>query len=348
MSSLNAPLPVLAQLQEASQQVQNPIHDPVLKIAWYRDMLYLVIRASGAPPSTDLHHLHRKSPPYVTEAIGMRASLEATGAFPDLEQHNPRTAFRDFEAAARGGYPAACFRLGMDYEHLNDHIHARECFERGIQRISSSGPYKLQYKLGHAYECTEPPLPLDPLLSVQCYSLASQQGEVEADIGLSKWFSCGSGGAAAAAGRMEGAGGGFEKDEGLGLTFAEKPNCTATPTPRLAFAFKSFHSPLRSNSRQEHDAITETQLILRRTQAAQRAKIQPFSAFPRRFRFHWEKIQWILEPVFVGLANALEEMNMSESLCFQFYHDVNHCGCLGNVNREEGKRGLLIVNGKAV
>jgi len=50
-----------------------------------------------------------------------------------------------------------------------------------------------QYKLGHAYEFAESPFPFDPLLSVQYYSLASQQGEVEADMALSKWFLCGSG-----------------------------------------------------------------------------------------------------------------------------------------------------------
>src|ERR1700759_724431 len=50
-----------------------------------------------------------------------------------------------------------------------------------------------QYKLGHAYEFAESPFPFDALLSVQYYSLASQQGEVEADMALSKWFLCGSG-----------------------------------------------------------------------------------------------------------------------------------------------------------
>lgn len=66
-----------------------------------------------------------------------------------------------------------------------------------------------QYKLGHAYEFAQPPFPFDALLSVQYYSLASQQGEIEADMALSKWFLCGSEGA-------------FEKDEGLAWTFAEK------------------------------------------------------------------------------------------------------------------------------
>lgn len=66
-----------------------------------------------------------------------------------------------------------------------------------------------QYKLGHAYEFALPPFPYDALLSVQYYSLASQQGEVEADMALSKWFLCG-------------AEGSFEKDEALAFTFSEK------------------------------------------------------------------------------------------------------------------------------
>ena len=66
-----------------------------------------------------------------------------------------------------------------------------------------------QYKLGHSYEFATPPFPFDALLSVQYYSLASQQGEIEADMALSKWFLCGADGA-------------FEKDESLAFTFAEK------------------------------------------------------------------------------------------------------------------------------
>jgi TPR repeat protein len=49
----------------------------------------------------------------------------------------------------------------------------------------------------------------DRLLSIQYYSLASQHGKIEADMVLSKWFLCG-------------AEGGFEKDEALAFTFAEK------------------------------------------------------------------------------------------------------------------------------
>jgi len=94
-----------------------------------------------------------------------------------------------------------------------------------------------QYKLGHAYEFAEPPFVFDPLLSVQYYSLASQQGEVEADMALSKWFLCGSGGAAAAAGGVINPSGGFEKDEALALTFAEKAAKKGLPAAEFAMGY---------------------------------------------------------------------------------------------------------------
>lgn len=85
-----------------------------------------------------------------------------------------------------------------------------------------------QYKLGHVYEFAQPPFPFDPLLSVQYYSLASQQGEVEADMALSKWFLCGSGTADE---------GGFERDEVLALTFAEKAARKGLPSAEFAMGY---------------------------------------------------------------------------------------------------------------
>jgi TPR repeat protein len=81
-----------------------------------------------------------------------------------------------------------------------------------------------QYKLGHVYEFAQPPFPFDALLSVQYYSLASQQGEVEADMALSKWFLCGAEGA-------------FEKDEGLAYTFAEKAARKGLPSAEFAMGY---------------------------------------------------------------------------------------------------------------
>lgn len=89
-----------------------------------------------------------------------------------------------------------------------------------------------QYKLGHAYEFAQPPFPFDPLLSVQYYSLASQQGEVDADMALSKWFLCGSGGEGGVAGE-----GGFEKDEALAWTFADKAARRGLPSAEFAMGY---------------------------------------------------------------------------------------------------------------
>ncbi|KAG1716818.1 hypothetical protein ID866_340 [Astraeus odoratus] len=407
--SLTAPLPSIQSLSTALPTVQQPSHDPVHKINWVRDVLLLVDRAQQNssndtpvvgpvtihdPQLQRLVHVavpmilqiasiqtHTPPPPYVAEALYLRGTFAASGAYPEHVQHNPRLAFRDFEAAARFGYAQAWFRLGRDYENFNDAVHARECFERGVKRNVESCIYRMgmahlmgqlglpaqleaaipllhraatlatiqvpqpayvygllllgefshvtvpqhlfvpvlpphstvqqearlyleraaylhfapaQYKLGHAYEFAISPFPFDPLLSVQYYSLASQQGEVEADMALSKWFLCGAEGA-------------FEKDEHLAYTFAEKSARKGLPSAEFAMGYykevgvggpkdidaaikwyklASEHgntdaverlSALQQPSpqvlsRQEHDHITEDKLVRKRTQAKQRSE----------------------------------------------------------------------------
>jgi TPR repeat protein len=66
-----------------------------------------------------------------------------------------------------------------------------------------------QYKAAYLYEHAQLGCVYDPLLSVQYYSLASQNGEIEADMALSKWF-------------LVGAEGSFDKNEPLARTFAQK------------------------------------------------------------------------------------------------------------------------------
>lgn len=65
----------------------------------------------------------------------------------------------------------------------------------------------------------------DPLLSVQYYSLASQQGDIEADMALSKWFLCGSEA--------------FEKQEDLAYTFAEKAARKGLPSAMFGMGYFS-------------------------------------------------------------------------------------------------------------
>jgi hypothetical protein len=86
-------------------------------------------------------------PVFAAEAIYLRATFSASGAYPDHVQHNPRVAFRDFEQAARAGYAQAWFRLGRDYENFNDAAHARDCFERGVKLNVESCVYLVLFSL---------------------------------------------------------------------------------------------------------------------------------------------------------------------------------------------------------
>ncbi|SCZ99577.1 BZ3500_MvSof-1268-A1-R1_Chr3-1g06116 [Microbotryum saponariae] len=83
-----------------------------------------------------------------------------------------------------------------------------------------------QYKMGYAYEYATLGCLFDPFLSVQYYALASQNGEVEADMALSKWYLCG----------FEGS---FEKNEALAVTFAEKAAHRGLPSAEFALGYFS-------------------------------------------------------------------------------------------------------------
>src|SRR6266550_6691402 len=159
--SLTAPIPTIASLQAVALSVQQPNYDQLSKVAWSRDVIFLVNRSqqnSSTDPTTGpasiadpnlirLAHIavpiildiasraqqNQPCPPHVAEAIYIRATLAASGAFPDLLRQNLRSAFRDFETAARAGYASAWFRLGRDYESFNDFARAKDCFERGVK-----------------------------------------------------------------------------------------------------------------------------------------------------------------------------------------------------------------------
>ncbi|KAH9050285.1 HCP-like protein [Lactarius hengduanensis] len=420
--SLTAPLPTISSLIAALPSVQTPNNTPASKIAWCRDVIGLVDRlyvtpnqtGSADPAPGPIHvadqelnllveiavpmvlqfanpnPVPQQLPPHVAEAIYLRAKFESTGAYPQFIPQNPRTAFRDYERAARAGFSAAWFKLGRDYENFGDSPHAKDCYERGIRNNNESCLYRMgmahlvgqlglppspetalpllqraatvatvdspqpayvfgllllgefshatvaphlftpgippgssrdnearrhleraaflnfapaQYKLGHAYEFAQPPFPFDALLSVQYYSLASQQGEIEADMALSKWFLCGSEGA-------------FDKDESLAFTFAEKAARKGLPSAEFAMGYyvevgvggpKDIEAALRwyerasqhgnteaterlaalsqpapvALSRQEHDNLTEVTLVRKRTQAKQRSDARGPAAGPR-------------------------------------------------------------------
>ncbi len=95
---------------------------------------------------------------------------------------------------------------------------------RYIERAAYLHFASAQCKAGWAYEFSKLGCPYDPLLSVQYYTFASQQGEEDADMALSKWFLCG-------------ADGYFEKDEHLAFTFAEKAARKDLSTAEFAMGY---------------------------------------------------------------------------------------------------------------
>jgi TPR repeat protein len=166
-----------------------------------------------------------------------------------------------------------------------------------LERAAYLGFAAAQCKLGHAYEYAVPPFGFDPLVSVQYYSLASQAGEAEADMALSKWFLCGAPGE-----------GGFDRDEALAVVFAEKAARRGFPSAEFAMGYYSevgvggvapninaarkwYQKAARGGNddakarlreleggggkmidRKEHEGLAEDKLVRKRTQARERAQ----------------------------------------------------------------------------
>ena len=170
--ALTAPLPTIASLIAGLSSVQAG-NNPASSVVWCRNVIGLVERlyvapnqtGSADPPSGPIHVADQELntlvesaipmvlqiantnpapqplPIYIAEALYLRATFEATGAYPKFVPQNPRMAFRDFERAARAGFSAAWFRLGRDYENFGDFAHAKDCFERGIRNNNENCLY---------------------------------------------------------------------------------------------------------------------------------------------------------------------------------------------------------------
>ncbi|KAG5642031.1 hypothetical protein DXG03_003757 [Asterophora parasitica] len=96
-----------------------------------------------------------------------------------------------------------------------------------MERAAHLGHELSQFLVGEAYRTAQPPfLVQDPLLSIHYYSLASQQGKMEADMGLSIWFLHGSPGED-----------GLEKDPVLAFMFAKKAAKKGLPMAELTMGF---------------------------------------------------------------------------------------------------------------
>ena len=150
--------------------IQQSDADPTNQVAWCRDVLALVNRAESLhAAAANPTNVGASDPPvgpvrigdqalqrlvdvavplilkvstpspmpsplplWLAEAIYLRATCEASGAYPQFIPQSSRSAFRDFEQSARSGYHAAWFKLGRDYENFNDFNRAKNCFERGV------------------------------------------------------------------------------------------------------------------------------------------------------------------------------------------------------------------------
>lgn len=202
---LAVPLPSIATLQHALPLLQFPNATDLNRVAWIRDVLLLVRRASTAEeknhatsaavplisdalPSGPIKILDpalrslaesaiallisimpslpdRKEelPPTLAEALYIRATLTALGAFPEFIPASPRNAFREFERSARAGFAHSWFRLGRDYEGVGVTALARQCFEKG----ESAGDVGCIYRIGMAHLLGQLGFPSDGADSIE-------------------------------------------------------------------------------------------------------------------------------------------------------------------------------------
>ncbi|KIY47800.1 HCP-like protein [Fistulina hepatica ATCC 64428] len=174
--SLTAPLPTVGGLTKALPSIQAVGQSAESQIGWCTDVFFLVDRqrtdkvswdpafadlASGSAAIEDpqlrqladvavglvleLSEGNFTGPSAVSsaEARFHRACLETSGAIPHLIARNKKQAFRNFELAAEGGYAHAWFRIGRDYESVNDQIRAVDCYERGAQAGDEACIYRI-------------------------------------------------------------------------------------------------------------------------------------------------------------------------------------------------------------
>lgn len=160
---LTASLPTIESLTAAAASVASQ-DNPSRKLTWSRQVLNLVDRtlnleqALNPPlnPATDAPSISNPSllvltdqaisqilaicdtaqapyPPHVAEAFYLRGTLAASGMFPQYVPRDLRSSFKDYEMAARNGYHAGWFKIGRDYEGVQDSRRAKDSFDRGVR-----------------------------------------------------------------------------------------------------------------------------------------------------------------------------------------------------------------------
>ncbi|WWC61395.1 uncharacterized protein I303_103978 [Kwoniella dejecticola CBS 10117] len=197
--------PTLETLQNAATTLDTA--EDIDQISWAQDVLRLVdkqLSPGGGGPPTDFTHpdaavpnINKLSPALkdmVDNAVSiiivvstspnqkasalalyLKAKLQSSGLCQDTLPKNNRQAFKDFESAARGGEIRGWYRLGMDYEGVNDIKRAKGCYERGIKR----GDCECTYRMGMAHLLGQLNLPANPATALSLLRQASDISTID-------------------------------------------------------------------------------------------------------------------------------------------------------------------------
>jgi len=135
-------------------------------------------------------------------------------------------------ATADENAPQGAYVLGMLQARELPQISVPEAFlpydekaaKQNIEKAAYLGFAKAQLKMGSAYELCSLGCEFNPTLSLHYNSLASRQGEPEADMAISKWFLCGHEGE-------------FAKNEELAYQYAQRAAFAGLPTAEFAMGY---------------------------------------------------------------------------------------------------------------
>ena len=164
--------------------------------------------------------------------LGMMTLLGQQGQQQDYEkglQYLYHSAEGADENAPQGAYILGMLQAGeltqviVPEQYLKRDIHAAKA---NIEKAAFLGFAKAQVRMGSAYELNELGCPFDAALSMHYNSLAARQGEVDAELAISKWFLCG----------QEGV---FDKNEEVAFAYAQRAAVDGLATAQFAVGY--FH-----------------------------------------------------------------------------------------------------------
>ncbi|ODN99233.1 hypothetical protein I350_07392 [Cryptococcus amylolentus CBS 6273] len=198
------PYPTVDRLTQASATIERT--SDVSQLMWCQDVIRLVERhwhqssdmsshfdrPVSPPPNSShlsprLHELLDKAAPLIIAlstsddtrtsgvALYLRGKLSSSGVCPVILPKDARQAFQDFDASARQGEARSWYRLGKDYEAVNDLAKARDCYDRGAKRSECESAFRM----GIAYLRGQLDLPPNPSLGLQLLHQASDTSTVD-------------------------------------------------------------------------------------------------------------------------------------------------------------------------